>query len=171
MRGWVSNFPEELADLDLYLYHLPQFSFASSELNLQGAMAVGLPIVVMPSTGIKWMFEHKKDAMVAENPKEAKNYCVNLSKHHEERIMLGQNAQKKVFNEYGMENMLEGYLNDVYPNCRMRFAICGPITAFDSRGKRIIENAIRLYKRVVRYIFNKITVCCRSVVCFLEKTY
>ncbi len=121
LRGWVRNFREEVANLDLYLYHLPPNSYASSEMNLQGAMTAGLPIVVMLSNGTRWMFQHEVNAMVAETPFQAQEYSIYLANHPQERAKLGRSARETAMKDFGMDNMVQGYLKQAYPNCTMHF--------------------------------------------------
>ena len=178
LRGWVPNFAEEIANLDLYLYHLPKLSYASSELNLQGAMAARLPIVIMPSLGTRWMFEHGKDALVADTPEQALNYCIRLSKDTCERDFLGGNAHAKAFEQFGIENMVKGYLERVYPKCQMRFIFDSyAITAQNSYMKYFLSlrKALRAVRstlgRVYRFFKRNCTRLCQSGAKVLEKSY
>jgi glycosyltransferase involved in cell wall biosynthesis/2-polyprenyl-3-methyl-5-hydroxy-6-metoxy-1,4-benzoquinol methylase len=173
LRGWVRNFEEEMVNLDMYLYHLPRNSFASSELNLQGAMAAGLPIVIMPSLGIRWMFEHGKDALVAENVVQAQEYCIHLAKDPGERARLGKNARTKAFKEFGIENMVRGYLEQIYPKCRMRFVLDGPVPGvsqtargrparylgeFSKSARRLMGRAVRKLRQAARYKLKRLRI-------------
>lgn len=114
MRGWVRNFVEEIALLDAYLYHCPRLSFGSSELTLQGAMAAGVPVVVLPSMGVRWMFEHGRNALVAENAAEAAEYCVKLACDPELRARIGSAGQDKAVREFGVANAVRQYIEHVY---------------------------------------------------------
>jgi glycosyltransferase involved in cell wall biosynthesis len=114
LRGYVANFEEEIANLDLYLYQLPLRSYASSELNLQGAAAASLPIVIMPSAGTGWMFRHGIDAMVASNAEEAAAYAVDLLRDPARAAALGRAARNKAATEWGMPVMVSGYRQSVY---------------------------------------------------------
>jgi hypothetical protein len=107
--GWVDDFQSELANLDVYLYHLPVDSYGSSELNLQLAAAVGLPIVVQPSSGIRWMFDDRQDALVASDPGTATSVAIALARDPALRAILGRNAREKATTEWGMPTMLDGY--------------------------------------------------------------
>ena len=114
LRGWVSNFPEEVANLDAYLYHLPNESFASSELNLQGVMAAGIPIVARPSHGTQWMFEDRKDSLIAETYEVCVPLMIGLHNSPELRHEIAQNSSQKAKSHFGVQVMLKAYNELVY---------------------------------------------------------
>ena len=114
LRGWVPDFEEQVSGLDVYLYHLPWDSFGSSELNLQGAAAAGLPIVFVPSEGTRWMFDHGTEALVATDAVSAAVYAIELARDPARRERLGEAARAKANREWGVAIMADRYHDRVY---------------------------------------------------------
>jgi glycosyltransferase involved in cell wall biosynthesis len=117
LRGWVKDFAAEVADFDVYLYHLPKESFASSELNLQGVMAAGIPLVVMPSDGTAWMFRHEKDSLVSTNSRDCVSHVVKLARSTTLRRQLSLGARQRANLDFGLINMLKGYRKLYFHKC------------------------------------------------------
>jgi glycosyltransferase involved in cell wall biosynthesis len=116
LRGWVRDFKAEVANLDIYLYNLPDRSFSSSELNLQGAAAASLPIVLQPSAGTKWMFRDGVDALIARTPTDTVQMAIRLCRDPVLRRALGVAASQKANEEWGIERMVQDYRKRVYPD-------------------------------------------------------
>ena len=114
LRGWSADFPAEVANADAYLYHLPRASYASSELNLQGAMAAGIPVVAMPSLGVRWMFRDGEDSLVGENPAACAAAAIRLASDARLRARLGEGARRRSERDFGAENMAKEYINKIY---------------------------------------------------------
>lgn len=111
LEGWHKDYPTRMSQLDLFVYELPEKSYASSELVLQGAMAAKVPVVILPSLGTRWMFQHEKTALVAKNRVELIKYAERLWNNPNEASALAQNAYNKAWLDYGTHNMVKGYLS------------------------------------------------------------
>ena len=71
-------------------------------MNLQGAAAAGLPIILMPSNGTRWMFQDGVDAMIANTPDDAVRIAQRLANDPAERRRLGEAARQKALKEWGV---------------------------------------------------------------------
>ena len=163
MRGWVSDFASEVAKLDLYYYPMPKESYASSELNLQGVMAAEVPLVIIPSDGVKWMFKHGVDALVAQNRKESLAFCKRLATDPVERIRLAEGGRAKALAEFGVHNMVRGYLNRVYPQCVARHPASGRVEFVSSANSVRFPERLEMAARSLRSTTQALVKKCASI--------
>lgn len=84
-----------LRSIDVFLYPLNPFTYATSEKALQEAMLAGLPCVAFPVGGIKDLLT-PDSAMVVESPEACIAACVTLALDSSLRSALGQRARHRV---------------------------------------------------------------------------
>ncbi len=102
-RGYVSDIGPILATMDVYGYPLTEETYAAGELNLQEAMAAGVPPVVFPYGGLVDLVEHGKTGLVVSTEREYAEAIEHLYRHPEERRRLGDNARAYALANYGGE--------------------------------------------------------------------
>ena len=104
IRGWMDHVPEVMAGFDLYGYPLCRDTYAAAELNLQEAMSVGLPPVILPHGGAPLLVEHGVTGLIAQTPDE---YSLSLARLHADsglRQGLGENARRYALAHFGADN-------------------------------------------------------------------
>jgi hypothetical protein len=93
-RGYVENVREALEEFDVFGYPLCEDTYATGEKALQEAMWVGVPPVVLPHGGIRYLVQHGETGLVAQSASEYTQCIVRLYRHPEERARLGANARE-----------------------------------------------------------------------------
>jgi glycosyltransferase involved in cell wall biosynthesis len=107
--GYQDDMRKMFALFDVYGFPLDEKTFAGGELNLQEAMAAGLPIVIFPYGGPKRMILHNHNGLIAYSEAEYREYIEYLYYHPDERRRLGENARDYALREYGAENAAKKY--------------------------------------------------------------
>ncbi len=107
--GYQDDMRRMFGLFDVYGFPLDEKTFAGGELNLQEAMAAGLPIVIFPYGGPKRMILHNYNGLIAYSEEEYREYIEYLYYHPEERKRLGDNARDYALREYGAENAAKKY--------------------------------------------------------------
>jgi glycosyltransferase involved in cell wall biosynthesis len=103
-RGFVEDIKGVLETLDVYGYPLCERTYAASELNLQEAMFAGVPPVVFPYGGIKYLVKDQQTGLVVANEREYVGAIEYLFHKPEERDRLGKNARAYALEHFGAEN-------------------------------------------------------------------
>ena len=98
-RGYVELIKPVLQILDVFGYPLCEDTYATSEKSLQEAMYAGIPSVVFPYGGVKYLVRDGETGLVVHSDKEYQQAIEYLYHHPQERTRLGLNAQK-----YAREN-------------------------------------------------------------------
>ncbi len=112
-RGYVNDLRPVLETMDVYGYPLREDTYAASELNLQEVMYAGIPPVVFPHGGIRYLVEHEKTGLVVRSEWEYSEAIEYLYHHPEVRKKLGMQARKYAKKEFGAENAARR-INEVY---------------------------------------------------------
>ena len=107
--GYLPNTNPLLAQLDVYCYQLPGHSYAASELNIQEAMAAGLPVVFLPSRGCRDLVQHDVTGLVVHSEDELIAACERLYREPELRKRLGSEARNYAARFFGCHNTALGY--------------------------------------------------------------
>ncbi len=102
-RGYVADIAPVLAELDVYGYPLCPDTYAASELNLQEAMAAGLPAVVFPYGGLKTMVIDDFNGLVVRSAAEYGQAIEYLYRNPQERLRMGRNAKYFAETMFGAE--------------------------------------------------------------------
>lgn len=92
-RGYVENICTVLAGCDIFGYPLAPDTYATSEKALQEAMWVGLPPVVFPHGGVRYLVEEGVTGRVVETPRAYTQAIDELCRNPAERRRLGDNAR------------------------------------------------------------------------------
>lgn len=92
-QGFVENIKSVLETLDVFGYPLCEDTYATSEMSLQEAMYAGVPPVVFPYGGVKYLVEHGQTGLVVHSAAEYTAAIEFLYHHPDERQRLGRNAQ------------------------------------------------------------------------------
>lgn len=92
--GYVEDIRTVLERCDVYGYPLHAQTYATSEKALQEAMWVGVPPVVFPHGGVRYLVEDGVTGLVVENPAEYTAAIEWLHRNPHERRRLGRNAQE-----------------------------------------------------------------------------
>lgn len=93
-RGYVEDIRSVLAVCDVFGYPLSPQSYATSEKALQEAMWAGVPPVVFPHAGVRYLVEDGVTGLVVETAAEYTAAIEWLYHHPDERHRLGRNAQE-----------------------------------------------------------------------------
>ena len=102
--GYVENLPALLGSLDVYGYPLREDTYAASEMNLQEVMYAGIPVVVLPSGGIRDLVIDGYTGIVARTEEEYSQAIRYLYENPDERTRLGNNAKKYASEIFGAHN-------------------------------------------------------------------
>ena len=103
-HGYVQNIRHILETLDVYGFPLREDTYAAAELNLQEAMYAGVPPVVFPHGGIKYLVEHGKNGLIVQTEQEYSEAIEYLYHSPDIRAELANQAQKYAKREFGAEN-------------------------------------------------------------------
>lgn len=93
-RGYVEDIRSVLEVCDVFGYPLNPQTYASSEKALQEAMWVGVPPVVFPHAGVRYLVEDGVTGLVVESEAAYTAAIEWLYHHPDERNRLGHNAQE-----------------------------------------------------------------------------
>jgi len=104
LLGYRENMRLIYGRLDVYGFYLNEQTTAAAELNLQESMVSGLPIVMLPHGGPKYMIENGKSGIIASTTREYQQAIEYLYVHPEERRRIGENAQRTALEHFGAEN-------------------------------------------------------------------
>jgi glycosyltransferase involved in cell wall biosynthesis len=104
LLGYRENMRLVYGRLDIFGFYLNSQTTAAAELNLQEAMVSGLPIVMLPHGGPKYMIEDGVSGVVASTTREYQQAIEHLYAHPEERLRMGNNARKAALESFGAEN-------------------------------------------------------------------
>lgn len=112
-RGYVPDIRSVIEELDCYGYPLCEDTYAASEVNLQEVMYAGLPVVVFPYGGIRYLVEHNRTGLVVNSECEYKEALEYLYYNPSERTRLGRAASEYAGRVFGAKNAARE-LNRVY---------------------------------------------------------
>lgn len=101
--GSVADIRPYLETMDVYGYPLTPETYAAGELNVQEAMAAGIPPVVFPYGGLVDLVEHEKTGLVVHSEREYVEAIEYLYHHPAERLHLGAAAREHALAHYGSE--------------------------------------------------------------------
>lgn len=93
-RGYVEDIRSVLAMCDVFGYPLNPQTSATSEKALQEAMWAGVPPVVFPHAGVRYLVEDGVTGLVVAGAAEYTAAIERLYHHPDERNRLGRNAQE-----------------------------------------------------------------------------
>ncbi len=93
-RGYVEDIRSVLAVCDVFGYPLSLHSYATSEKALQEAMWVGVPPVVFPHAGVRYLVKDGVTGLVVTSEAAYTAAIAWLYHHPDERKRLGRNAQE-----------------------------------------------------------------------------
>jgi glycosyltransferase involved in cell wall biosynthesis len=103
VRGYAPELAPALSEMDVFGYPLREGTYASSEIALQEAMWVGLPPVVFPYGGIRYLVDHERTGLVARNEEEYSHYVDRLVLDHDLRDDIGRRAQEEARRRFAPE--------------------------------------------------------------------
>jgi hypothetical protein len=112
-RGYVTDVPAFLAELDVLGYPLCEDNYSSAELVLQEAMAAGVPPVVLSHGGAARMIHHGETGLVAESLDEYVTAIETLHREPELRRRLGAAARVFALRTFGAARAARA-LDEVY---------------------------------------------------------
>lgn len=101
--GYIEDIERVLSSCDVYGYPLCQDTYAASELNLQEAMYLGLPVVAFPHGGLKTLVVNDYNGLVVKTEREYRQALEYLFHNPAERQRLGGNAAHFASNMFGAE--------------------------------------------------------------------
>jgi glycosyltransferase involved in cell wall biosynthesis len=112
-RGFVENIKSELETFDLFGYPLCEDTYATSEICLQEAMFAGVPPVVFPYGGIRYLVEDGQTGLVVHSEEEYARAIEHLYHSPAERQRLGRNAREYAREHYAAEVAARQF-DDIY---------------------------------------------------------
>lgn len=95
LAGYVEDLAPLLAEMDVYGCPLAPGNYAASELALQGAMAAGIPPVMLPHGAATWLVEHEVSGLIARDEADYPRLLARLARDPGERERLGANARER----------------------------------------------------------------------------
>ncbi len=107
--GFREDIPEVLRSLDLFMYPLNPYNFATTENALLEAMAVGLPIIATDGVVEQSILENGRNGMLVSDEKAFTEGISLMSSNAALRRMLGENARKTVLETYHVRENLERF--------------------------------------------------------------
>jgi hypothetical protein len=93
-RGWSSDVPSVLSELDVFGYPLCEDNYSTCELVLQEAMAAAIPPIVLPHGGAARTVTHGETGVVARDAHGYARAIEHLHAHPAERRRLGAAARE-----------------------------------------------------------------------------
>lgn len=105
--GYTNEVDIYLASFDVFGYPLNPYHFGTTENVVLEAMAMGLPVVALNQNTEKYIIEHRKDGLLADNINDYAKQMKYLFDYQEERIRLGKNAQEKIINKFNLTLNIE----------------------------------------------------------------
>ncbi len=112
-RGYVTDIRPVLKTMDVYGYPLREDTYAAAELNLQEVMYAGIPPVVFPHGGVRYLVENEKTGIVVHSEKEYGEALEYLYHNPDVRKELAARAKEYAKKEFGAQNAAPK-INDVY---------------------------------------------------------
>ena len=94
ITGPVENIRRELERMDIFGYPLAEYTYATSEKALQEAMWAGLPAVVFPHGGVRFLVQHERTGLIAQTEMEYVAAIDRLAADAGLRLSLGAAARK-----------------------------------------------------------------------------
>ena len=92
--GPIENIRQELERMDIFGYPLAEYTYATSEKALQEAMWVGLPPVVFPHGGVRFLVQHERTGLIAQTETDYVAAIDRLAADASLRLYLGAEARK-----------------------------------------------------------------------------
>lgn len=118
-RGYVEKIRGVLAVCDVFGYPLHPQTYATSEKALQEAMWAGVPPVVFPHTGVRYLVEDGVTGLVVASETEYAAAIEWLYRHPDERARLGRNAQDYARRAFAPQRAV-GQLADLFAGLMTR---------------------------------------------------
>ncbi len=107
--GFREDIPEVLRSLDIFMYPLNPYNFATTENALLEAMAVGLPIIATDGVVEQSILENGRNGMLVSD-EDAFTEGISLMISNEAfRRMLGESARRTVIKTYRVRENLERF--------------------------------------------------------------
>lgn len=103
LKGFVEDITPYLETFDVYGYPLCEDNYAGSELNLQEVMRVGIPPVVFPYGGVRYLVVNDFTGLVVRSNREYAEAIEYFYHNPEERKRLGTNAKEYAQQIFGAE--------------------------------------------------------------------
>ncbi len=113
LRGYVDDIASILSELDVYGYPLCEENYSGSEVNLQEVMYAGIPPVVFPYGGVRYLVVDNYTGLVVHSDIEYKQAIEHLYHNPEERARIGKNAAEYARQIFGAKNAAKVFL-EVY---------------------------------------------------------
>jgi glycosyltransferase involved in cell wall biosynthesis len=118
-RGYVEDIRSVLAVCDVFGYPLHPQTYATSEKALQEAMWAGVPPVVFPHAGVRYLVEDGVTGLVVEREADYTAAIEWLHRHPDERARLGRNAQEFTRRAFAPQRAV-GQLADLFAALMIR---------------------------------------------------
>jgi len=118
-RGYVEDIRSVLAVCDVFGYPLNPQTYATSEKALQEAMWVGVPPVVFPHAGVRYLVEDGATGLVVANEAAYIAAIEWLYHHPEERSRLGRTAREYARRTFAPQRAV-GQLADLFAGLMTR---------------------------------------------------
>jgi len=102
-RGYTEEIAAALAELDVFGYPLHPETYATSELALREAMWVGIPPVVFPHGGVRFLVDHDQTGLVVSSAEDYTGSLERLAEDARLRRRLGGAARSYARGEFSPE--------------------------------------------------------------------
>ncbi len=107
--GFREDIPEVLRSLDIFMYPLNPYNFATTENALLEAMAVGLPIIATDGVVEQSILENGRNGMTVSDEDAFVEGISMMISDEALRRMLGENARRTVIEKYRVRENLERF--------------------------------------------------------------
>lgn len=131
-RGYVTDVPAFLAEVDVLGYPLREDNYSSAELVVQEAMAAGVPPVVLSHGGAARMIRHGETGLVADDLDAYVAAIEALHRQPELRARLGASARTFALGSFGAARSaraLDGIYADLVRTPKRPWPGVGPVRA------------------------------------------
>lgn len=88
------DFLDVVASFDIFLYHLPEDAYSSTDGTMMSAMWLKKPVVYYGPDAPKEVLMDGYNSRIARSEDDLVNFCNELAKDEHERIRLGENARR-----------------------------------------------------------------------------
>ena len=109
IRGHTEDVLSALQTFDVFGYPLCEDNYAAAELVLQEVMYLGIPPVVFPYGGVKYLVHDNFTGLVVHGEQEYAEAIEYLYHNPDERKRLGENARRYAKQIFGAENAAKAY--------------------------------------------------------------
>lgn len=112
-KGYVKDITRILSNIDVFGYPLNPCHFGTTENVILEAMAAAIPVVALNQGAEKYIIDHMKTGLLADNIEHYGQIMKYLYENPDERKRIGKNAKEYVMETFSLEKTLHK-MNSIY---------------------------------------------------------